>query len=237
MAFRHEIRRATADDTPRAAGLQLNTDQRVNDRIADLGDEAAARLSGGQGAYPPHSVNDNHNQFKYGISHHVTQPNYSEHMPLSHGNQLRGEFHPAPTKRISSGRDRTGSDNIARLFIPWPNEHCLIGVDRKQVTYDQLTQAQWHAGLMNILAMERNPLCYKTMINHITRLSQDVVDCGFPGGQGCACGGLGGPRGGEGELDGARRNRSDPTRLCLKGVLRSRGPRSLIIRSNGCLRR
>ena len=100
-------------------------------------------------------------------------------MPLSHGNQLQGEVHPAPMKRISSGRDRTGSDNIARLFIPWPNEHCLIGVDRKKVTYDQLTQAQWHAGLMNILAMERNPLCRKTMLNHITRLSQDVVDCGF----------------------------------------------------------
>ena len=32
---------------------------------------------------------------------------------------------------------------------------------------------------LNILAMERNPLCHKTMLNHITRLSQDVVDCGF----------------------------------------------------------
>ena len=53
-------------------------------------------------------------------------------MPLSHGNQVQGEFHPGPMRRISSGRDRTGSDNIARLFIPWPNEHCLIGVDRKK---------------------------------------------------------------------------------------------------------
>ena len=100
-------------------------------------------------------------------------------MPLSHGNQLQGEFHPAPKRNISSGRDRTGNDNISRLFIPWPNEHCLIGVDRKKVTYDQLTNAQWQAGLMNILAMERNPLCQKTMLKHITRLSQDVVDCGF----------------------------------------------------------
>ena len=82
-------------------------------------------------------------------------------------------------RRISSGRDRTGTDNIARLAIPWPNEHCLIGVDRRLVTYDQLTQAQWQAGLMNILAMERDPLCRKTMLNHITRLTQDVADCGF----------------------------------------------------------
>ena len=91
----------------------------------------------------------------------------------------RGELHPLPTKRISSGRDRTGSDNIARIAIPWPNEHCLIGVDRRQVTYDQLTHPQWQAGLMNILAMERNPLCHKNMLRHITKLSQDVADCGF----------------------------------------------------------
>ena len=65
MGFAHQLQRAAADDTPRAAGLQLNTDQRVNHRVADLGDEATARRSGGQGAYPPHFVNDNHNQVKY----------------------------------------------------------------------------------------------------------------------------------------------------------------------------
>ena len=105
------------------------------------------------------------------------KPIYNEFNP--HGSQIQGEVPPPPMRRISSGRDRTGSDNIARLFIPWPNEHCLIGIDRTKVTYDQLTQAQCHAELMNILAMERNPLCRKTMLNHITRLSQDVVDCGF----------------------------------------------------------
>ena len=84
-----------------------------------------------------------------------------------------------PMRRISSGRDRTGNDGIARLFVPWPNEHCLIGIDRRKVKYDQSTQAQWLSGLLNILAMERDPLCRKTMLNHITRLSQDVVDCDF----------------------------------------------------------
>ena len=100
-------------------------------------------------------------------------------MPTSHGNLLQGEHPSGQMRRISSGRDRTGNDNIARYNIPWPNEHCLIGVDRRKVTYDHLTQAQWQAGLMNVLAMERDPLCRKTMLNHITRLSQDVVDCGF----------------------------------------------------------
>ena len=33
---------------------------------------------------------------------------------------------------------------------------------------------------MNILAMERSPLCHKNMLRHITKLSQDVADCGFP---------------------------------------------------------
>ena len=109
----------------------------------------------------------------------MSQPNYNGYMPASHGNQSQGEFPSAPMKRISSGRDRTGNDGIARLFVPWPNEHCLIGIDRRKVKYDHLTHPQWQAGLMNILAMERNPLCKKTMLNHITRLSQDVVDCGF----------------------------------------------------------
>ena len=110
---------------------------------------------------------------------HMSQPNFNSQMQHFHGNQSQGEFPSMPMKRISSGRDRTGNDGIARLFVPWPNEHCLIGIDRRKVKYDQSTQAQWQAGLLNILAMERDPLCRKTMLNHITRLSQDVVDCGF----------------------------------------------------------
>ena len=62
---------------------------------------------------------------------------------------------------------------------PGPTSIVLIGIDRRKCKYDQLNQAQWQAGLLNILAMERDPLCRKTMLDHITRLSQDVVDCGF----------------------------------------------------------
>ena len=91
MRIGHELRRAMADDTPRPAGLQLNTDQRVNERIADLGDEATARRSGGQGVYPSHYINDNHNQYKYGNSHYAPQSNFNEYMPNSHGNQIQGE--------------------------------------------------------------------------------------------------------------------------------------------------
>ena len=116
-----------------------------------------------------------------GISqpNHSSQPNYNGHMPTSHGNLQQGEPPSGQMSRISSGRDRTGNDNVARLYIPWPNEHCLIGIDRRKVTYDHLTHPQWQAGLLNILAMERDPLCRNTMLNHITKLAQDVVDCGF----------------------------------------------------------
>ena len=70
MRIGHELRRAVADDPPRPA--QLNTDQRVNARIADLGNEATARRSGGQGVYPPHYVNDNI-QNLYGSNQYFSQ--------------------------------------------------------------------------------------------------------------------------------------------------------------------
>ena len=199
-----QLPRAAADEPPRAAGQQLNTDQQVNNRLANLeGETAAARRNGGQGVYPsqynndnqyssqpndnghmPTSLNYNNDNGHMPTSHNYnghmpTSHNYNGHMPISHGNLLQGEHPSGQMRRISSGRDRTGNDNIARYNIPWPNEHCLIGVDRRKVTYDHLTQAQWQAGLMNILDMERDPLCRKTMLKHITRLSQDVVDCGF----------------------------------------------------------
>ena len=173
-ALGHQLRRAAAEPLRSAAHHSAparDSNQRVNDRLADLGEEVTARGSGAQGVYPSH-YNDHQSHCH---NPHMSQP----HINMQHGNQVQGEVHPVPKRNISSGRDRTGNDNTSRLFIPWPNEHCLIGVDRKKVTYDQLTQAQWQAGLMNILAMERNSLSYKTMVNHITRLSQDVVDCGF----------------------------------------------------------
>ena len=179
-----DLRRAAADEPPRAAGQQLNTDQQVNNRLANLeGETAAARRNGGQGVYPsqynndnqyssqpndnghmPTSLNYNNDNGHMPTSHNYnghmpTSHNYNGHMPISHGNLLQGEHPSGQMRRISSGRDRTGNDNIARYNIPWPNEHCLIGVDRRKVTYDHLTQAQWQAGLMNILDMERDPLC------------------------------------------------------------------------------
>ena len=176
MAHHNHLHRAAALDNSRSAGLHRNTNQMVNDRIADLGNDATARRSGGQGVYPPNYIFDNPNQPRYGNSQTVPQPNF-DYNPQ--GTYQQGESHPLPMKRISSGRDHTSSDNIARFAIPWPNEHCLIGVDRRQVTYNQLTHPQWQAGLMNISAMERDPLFHKNMLRHITRLSQDVADCGF----------------------------------------------------------
>ena len=181
MRVGQHIRRPAADEPHRSAAhlpaTARDSNQRVNQRIADLGDEAAARRSGGQGVYPSHFNNDNYNQVRHGNSQCAPQPNFNDYNPQ--GNYPQGESHPLPMKRIGSGRDRTGGENTARFAIPWPNEHCLIGVDRRQVTYDQLTHPQWQAGLMNILAMERDPLFHRNMLRHITRLSQDVADCGF----------------------------------------------------------
>ena len=230
MRVGHQLRQAMADEPLRSAAhhpaTARDSNQRVNGRLADLGEEATARRSGAQGVYPSHYNNDhqlnfNDNQYgnnQYGVNQYMTHPSKNQYISqMQHfpGNHSQGEFPSMPMKRISSGRDRTGNDGIARLFVPWPNEHCLIGIDRRKVKYDQSTQAQWLSGLLNILAMERDPLCRKTMLNHITRLSQDVVDCGC--GQGCACGGFGGPRGGKGELDGARGDRSHPTRRLSQG--------------------
>ena len=53
MGHHNQLHRAVAPDNSRSAGLHRNTDQMVNDRIADLGNEATARRSGGQGVYPP----------------------------------------------------------------------------------------------------------------------------------------------------------------------------------------
>ena len=89
-----------------------------------------------------------------------------------------GSF-PVLSKHISSGRDRTGNDGVARIYVSWPNEFCLIGIDRIKVRYDQLNQGQWQSGLMNILAQEKDPLVAKHMLAHITKLAKDAVDCGF----------------------------------------------------------
>ena len=94
-------------------------------------------------------------------------------------NRLMRAPSPCSSKRISSGRDRTGNDGVARIYVPWPNEFCLIGIDRKKVRYDQLNQGQWQSGLMNILAQEKDPLLAKHMLAHITKLAKDAVDCGF----------------------------------------------------------
>ena len=127
----------------------------VNNRLAGLEERAITRRGNGQGVF---AFNDNVNN--------DNMYNHNSGVPL-------------PSRRISSGRDRTGNDGVARLFIPWPNEHCLIGVDRHKVRYDDLNQAQWHAGLMKILEMERDPTAKANMLRHIAKLSQDVVDCGY----------------------------------------------------------
>ena len=171
---RVQHRRAGEAAPPRPTGQYHNPDQMVTDRLAGLGEQAAARRNGGQGVYggpycgssqqcPPDLTQYNH----YNADNQYHEP------------QFRRGPTAGPARCISSGRDRTGSDGTTRIYIPWPNEHCLIGIERRKVKYDQLNQAQWHAGLMNILEMQRDPLIKQNMSAHVARLSQDVVDCGF----------------------------------------------------------
>ena len=140
----------------------------VTDRLAGLGEQAAARRSGGQGVY----------NVPYCGSGQQCPPDLAQYNQYNEA-QLHSGSPAGPARCISSGRDRTGNDGTTRIYIPWPNEHCLIGIERRKVKYDQLNQAQWHAGLMNILEMQKDPLIKQNMSAHIARLSQDVVDCGF----------------------------------------------------------
>ena len=168
FAQRVQPRRAGEAAPPRPTGQYHNPDQMVTDRLAGLGEQAAARRSGGQGVYSgPH----------YGSSQQCP-PDLTQYNHYNEA-QLHGGSSAGPARCISSGRDRTGNDGTIRFNIPWPNEHCLIGIERRKVKYDQLTQAQWHAGLMNILELQKDPLIKQNMSAHIARLSQDVVDCGY----------------------------------------------------------
>ena len=161
-----------------AAQYPNTAHQEVNQRVVALGDQAAARPGGGQGAYNVYpQPNSNHTA---NIYPNGNLPRYEQRcsQPMAEQSDYAG-FSPVPSKRISSGRDRTGNDGVARIYVPWPNEFCLIGIDRKKVRYDQLNQGQWQSGLLNILAQERDPLLAKHMLAHITKISKDAVDCGF----------------------------------------------------------
>ena len=171
--------RAAANGLPMHAAQYPNTaHQEVNQRVGALGDQTAARPGGGQGAYNGYSApNLNHTA---NIHPNANLPMYEQqcYQPMAEQSAYAGSF-PVLSKRISSGRDRTGNDGVARIYVPWPNEFCLIGIDRKKVRYDQLNQGQWQSGLMNILAQEKDPILAKHMLAHITKLAKDAVDCGF----------------------------------------------------------
>ena len=171
---------AAADGCPMHPAQAPNiAHQAVNQRVGALGDQAAARPGGGQGAYNVHSQPPNINQPPNGNQTNHTAhaypnfPTYEQQcfQPVVEHSAYAGSP-PVPSKRISSGRDRTGNDGVARIYVPWPNEYCLIGIDRIKVTYDQLNQGQWQSGLMNILAQEKDPLLAKNMLAHITKTCQ-----------------------------------------------------------------
>ena len=89
MRVGHTVRRATADEPPRATGQHLNSDQCVNNRLVNLEGEAAARRSGGQGAYSSNcNVNDNNQYFNQGGN----QSYLNGRMPNPHAGPPQGEF-------------------------------------------------------------------------------------------------------------------------------------------------
>ena len=149
--------RASANGLPMHAAQYPNAaHQEVNQRVRALGDQTAARPGGGQGAYNGYSApNLNHTANSHP---NANLPMYEQqcYQPMAEQSAYAGSF-PVLSKRISSGRDRTGNDGVARIHVPWPNEFCLIGIDRNKVRYDQLNQGQWKSGLLNIVAQEQRP--------------------------------------------------------------------------------
>ena len=88
-------------------------------------------------------------------------------------------------KQTKSGRERTGNEGVKRNYVPWPQEFCYIGLERKRVRYDDLTQSQWVAGLTKILGNEKDPSVCSNMSEYLGNLFQDVVDMGFTAAKGC----------------------------------------------------
>lgn len=82
-------------------------------------------------------------------------------------------------KTVKSGRDRTGGDDNCRVYVPWPQEHCYVGPDRKRVRYDDLTQAQFSTGLFKMVDVETNENTKVNMLKFFASLHQDIVDHGF----------------------------------------------------------
>ena len=55
-------------------------------------------------------------------------------------------------------RDCIGGSDHSRIFVKWLHEACFICPSRILVRYDELTQAQWTAGITAIAAEEKNPI-------------------------------------------------------------------------------
>ena len=182
-------RRAGEAAPPRPTGQYHNPDQMVTERLAGLGEQAAARRSGGQGVY---------NAPYYGIGQQCP-PDLTQYNQYNEA-QLHGGSSAEPARRISSGRDRTGNDGTTRIYIPWPNEHCLIGIERRKVKYDQLNQARMACGADEHPGNAKRPT-YKT--KHVRSYRSVVSGRGglrFCRSQGCPRGGPDRHRGGEGQL-------------------------------------
>ena len=74
---------------------------------------------------------------------------------------------------------KTGGLDHKRVYIKWPQEACFIGPSRIQVRYDELTQAQWTAGINAIATEENNPVVQRNMFSYLASILQDVCDFGF----------------------------------------------------------
>ena len=82
-------------------------------------------------------------------------------------------------KIVKSGRDRTGGDDNCRIYVPWPQEHCYVGPNRVRVRYDELTQAQFSTGLLNIIESENDECTRKNMTKLVASMHQDICDYSY----------------------------------------------------------
>ena len=94
----HSMRAMEHDPPAQATHRQPeDANQRVNNRLADLGDHAIACQSNVQGELYQSPTNNNHNVYNHHTGYYPDPCN-------------SGEFPPPPARRISSGRDSSGNE-------------------------------------------------------------------------------------------------------------------------------
>ena len=81
--------------------------------------------------------------------------------------------------KIKSGRDRVAGSENTRKYVPWPQEFIFVGPTRARVAYDSLNQAQFTAGMLEIVNAESHPQIKSNMITYLAQIHKDIADFSY----------------------------------------------------------